>query len=162
MSNPQLILLRHAKSDWHSDAIRDFDRPLGPRGIRDAPRVGRWLHFSGLRPTLIVCSSAVRARETLRGVASQLNLDKVEIQYSGGLYMATESEVAEIAARALATADRVMLVGHNPGLEMALIQYCPDVPVPPDGKLMPTGCVAAIEFDAAGEAHLLHLRRPEK
>jgi len=162
MINPQLILLRHAKSDWHSDAPRDFERPLNSRGTRDAPRVGRWLHFSGLRPELVVCSSAVRARQTLEGVATELDLSRAEIRYSGELYMATEADVIDVARRGLADATSVMLVGHNPGFEMALIHFCPDVAVPADGKLMPTCCVAAISFDENGIATLDHLRRAEK
>ena len=69
MGKPRLILLRHAKSDWYSGALSDHDRPLNGRGMRDAPRVGRWIDANGYTPTVVLCSSALRTRQTLDGVA---------------------------------------------------------------------------------------------
>jgi phosphohistidine phosphatase SixA len=58
----RLVLLRHAKSDWPD--VADQDRPLAKRGRRDAPAVGRWLGQSGYAPDAVICSTALRARET--------------------------------------------------------------------------------------------------
>ena len=120
------------------------------------------MHFHGLRPGLVVCSSAVRTRETLQGVATELNLSNAEIRYDGDLYHASESTVIAIADAAMADAESVMLIGHNPGFELALMHYIPDLKVPADGKVMTTCCVAVIEWNSDGIPRLLHHRRPEK
>ena len=56
------MLLRHAKSDWPD--VPDRDRPLAKRGQRDAPVIGRWLHDYGYQPEIVICSAALRTRET--------------------------------------------------------------------------------------------------
>ena len=162
MATGRLILLRHAKSDWHSGARTDFDRPLNHRGRRNAPKVGRWLHSQNLNPEVVFCSSAARTRETLDLVSTELDLSDAEIHYTDDLYHASVNEIVEIAEQQLAEHGNVMLVGHNPGFEMTLLHYIPDVDVPSDGKLMTTCAVAVIDFDASGEATLSHLKRPEK
>lgn len=50
----ELLILRHAKSDWDSGAGTDFDRPLSRRGKHDAPRIGAWLYREGLVPDYVV------------------------------------------------------------------------------------------------------------
>src|ERR1700761_5387448 len=67
----QLVLLRHAKSDYPEE-VPDHDRPLAKRGRRDAPVVGRWLAESGHVPDAVVCSTALRARETWELAAAAL------------------------------------------------------------------------------------------
>ncbi len=161
MATRCLILLRHAKSDWDSGAASDFERPLSARGRRDAPRMGRWLQFNGLRPDTVCCSSATRTRETLRLAGSELDLSVAEIQFVGDLYLANESEIVAIAEEELRHAQCVMLVGHNPGFEMALLHYCPDVDTPADGKLMPTATAAVIDDPAPGAGRLRFLQRPK-
>ncbi|WP_230211275.1 SixA phosphatase family protein [Streptomyces kaniharaensis] len=66
-----LIVLRHAKSAWPPD-VPDWERPLGPRGRRDAPEAGRWLRRRGLVPDTVVCSPARRARETWELAGAEL------------------------------------------------------------------------------------------
>ena len=130
------------------------------------PRVGGWMHFSHLRPEVIRCSSAVRTRETLEGVSRQLDLEATDIAFTGELYHANETEIIEIVEAQLQHHHSLMIIGHNPGLELALLNYCPDTRVPDDGKLMTTSCIAVIEFDvaiedAAGAGILKHHRRPD-
>ena len=60
----ELQLLRHAKSDWETGALNDFDRPLAKRGLKEAPGVGAWLLEEGRVPDLVVSSPAQRAKET--------------------------------------------------------------------------------------------------
>ena len=67
----ELLILRHAKSSWDSDARTDFERPLAPRGLLDAPRVGAFLARQGLKPDFVVSSPAERARETVEYNAVQ-------------------------------------------------------------------------------------------
>lgn len=112
---PTLSLFRHAKSAWDNAGLRDFERPLAPRGKKAAPRMGRFIAEQGLAPDLVVCSTAVRARETL-----DLALPHFEsaqrIDHSGRLYMASPQQMLRIVRALPAGADHVMLVGHNPGM----------------------------------------------
>lgn len=157
-SPPQLILLRHAKSDWDSGARRDFDRPLSARGRRDAPRMGKWLESNDYAPDCVVASPAARAKETAELVCAALEFAAADIRYERELYGAPADTIRAVAARQLERHRRVMVVCHNPGLEYALRDYCPDAGAFPDGKLMPTCAAAVIEF--AGGARLLALMRP--
>lgn len=67
------ILIRHAKSDWDDPLLDDHDRPLNPRGHPSAPRIGKWLSAQGVIPDTVLCSSALRTRETWNGIATHLS-----------------------------------------------------------------------------------------
>ena len=60
-----IYLLRHAKSSWKDDSLDDFDRPLAARGRKAAKMVAEYLIRHRIEPAQILCSSAVRTRETL-------------------------------------------------------------------------------------------------
>src|SRR4051794_11013088 len=114
-----LTLLRHAKSSWE-EPLDDFDRPLAPRGEKAAPEIGAALAARGLRPDLIVCSGAVRARETLGLMLERLGAPPPEVIYDDSLYMAAPGKLLK-RLHAIASSfpgnvpHHVMLVGHNPG-----------------------------------------------
>ncbi len=160
MATRRLVLLRHAKSDWYSGAATDFDRPLNNRGRRDAPRVGRWLHLNALTPDVVCCSSALRTRQTLELVGTELGLSMADLHYLGELYHASEGEITGVVEDYLPGDGTLMVVGHNPGMESTLLEYCPDLQVPADGKLMPTAAVAVVEWPETGLPQLRHLVRP--
>jgi len=147
---PQLILLRHAKSDWSSGARSDFDRPLNARGRRDAPRMGAWLAGHGYAPEAVIASPAARARETAELVCAALDFTVADIDFERELYGAPAETIRAVAAEYLARHRRVMVVCHNPGIEYALLDYCPDAPAFDDGKLMPTCAAAVIEIAGGG------------
>ncbi len=67
-----MYLLRHAKSSWDEPGRPDRERPLAPRGVRDAKRVAKHLRRQGVAPELVLCSPAVRTRETLELVLPAL------------------------------------------------------------------------------------------
>ena len=166
MDNKRLILLRHAKSDWHSGVATDFERPLNKRGFGHAPRVGRWMHFNGLKPETICCSSAVRTRQTLEGLSTELNISESNTYFLGELYHAIETEIIRVIEQFFQSCNCLMVIGHNPGLELTLMHYCPDTLIPADRKIMPTACVAVIDFDdpveqSIGRGRLALHRRPE-
>ena len=71
----ELLVLRHAKSAWDTNAPSDFERPLAKRGRRAAPRVGRWLEEQGLIPDHVVSSPAERAKQTVIAVCQALGID---------------------------------------------------------------------------------------
>jgi phosphohistidine phosphatase len=110
----RLIVLRHAKSDW-SDDLPDHERPLAPRGIRDAPRLGRWLAERGYVPGYVVCSTARRTRETWERVSEALP-DKPPVEYDEDLYGAGPEEYLEAARRIPDDVTTLALVGHEPGV----------------------------------------------
>jgi phosphohistidine phosphatase len=112
-----LLVLRHAKSSWDNPSLADHDRPLNRRGERDAPRMGELLREKQLVPDVIISSDAVRARTTAEAVA-EAALYTPAIQFDPRLYAASPDDiVAVLQTTPKASARRVMIVGHNPGLE---------------------------------------------
>ena len=162
----ELLLLRHGKSDWNR-GTEDFHRPLKDRGNRDAERIGVWLHREGLEPHHWISSPAERARITAERCAAAMEQDMRLIQYDDRIYEAGLSPLLSVIAAAPADAQRVLLVGHNPGLEDLLIHLTADrVPIHEDGKLLPTATLARLTMPddwshlSAGCAHLLSITRP--
>ncbi|MET8846564.1 histidine phosphatase family protein [Amycolatopsis sp. NPDC004625] len=109
-----LIVLRHAKSDW-SEGLPDHERPLAPRGVRDAPRLGRWLVETGRVPELVVCSAARRTRETWHRVSGELPASP-PVEYDDDLYGADVPELLNAARRTPGDVTTLALVGHEPGV----------------------------------------------
>jgi phosphohistidine phosphatase len=114
-----LLLLRHAKSSWKDDAVKDFDRPLNQRGLKAAPSVGRKMRKRKLEPDLVLSSPAERARQTTQLMLESAGL-KTELRYDERIYEATGARLFEIVAQIEDDANIAMLVGHNPGLEELL------------------------------------------
>jgi phosphohistidine phosphatase len=114
-----LLILRHAKSSWKDASLADHDRPLKKRGRRDAPRMGRWLREQDLLPDLILTSTAKRARETTR-LATEAAAYAGSIRAARALYHAEPEEIVSVLRTVEEPIERVMIVGHNPGLEMLL------------------------------------------
>lgn len=121
MSALALLLMRHAKSDWSRPGLTDHERPLNPRGRRDAPRMGRFLRENGLTPAAALCSTALRARETAEAVLRAAGAESVPVRWSRGLYGAAPGEifrqVREAAAELGGSASPLLVVAHNPGME---------------------------------------------
>jgi phosphohistidine phosphatase len=111
-----LLVLRHAKSSWKHAETSDHDRPLNKRGKRDAPRMGRLVASRGLRPDVIVSSTAKRARRTADEVARHSGYEGA-VQLERHLYLASPDEIVDVVRSVAGTARRVMVVAHNPGLE---------------------------------------------
>jgi phosphohistidine phosphatase len=111
-----LLVLRHAKSSWKNANLADFERPLNKRGRNDAPRMGELLRRQGIVPDLIISSSAERALATAEAVALACGYD-LEIQTTRQLYHAWPDDYIEVINSVPDECDRVMVVGHNPGME---------------------------------------------
>ncbi len=114
-----LLIMRHAKSSWSDSDLGDHDRPLNDRGKRDAPRMGRLLADERMTPDLIISSTAKRARKTVAKVAKASGFDG-DIQFEAGLYHGDCETWLSLLRNVPERNDRVMVVGHNPGLEMLL------------------------------------------
>lgn len=109
-----LVLLRHAKSAWPED-VPDHDRPLAPRGRRDAPMVGRWLRQTGIVPDHVVCSTARRARETWQLAAAELGAQPAVVLESA-VYGASAGGLLDLVRQLPQAVRTALLVGHDPGL----------------------------------------------
>jgi phosphohistidine phosphatase len=111
-----LTLLRHAKSGWDDPVTRDFDRPLNAKGARAAETMGRHLRGLGLTFDLVVASPAVRVQETLDHFAIGLG-ETLAPEWDRRIYLASEATLLDLVRALPETAEHVLLVGHNPGLE---------------------------------------------
>ncbi|MEL6203516.1 MAG: histidine phosphatase family protein [Pseudomonadota bacterium] len=111
----KLILLRHAKADWAEPGQRDFDRQLSVDGIEECFSIAAQLSDLEVKPDTIICSQAVRAKQTLEHIRSALTYGP-EIVFELDLYATDAPGYLEIAA-ASGKGDAVMLIGHNPMME---------------------------------------------
>lgn len=107
------MLLRHAKSDWKEEGLIDIERPLSSRGKKNAAKLGKWLESHNLMPDLIICSPAQRAQQTLKRICSECSANSIIVDE---LYLADYKQLLKVLAET-PNAERVMLIGHNPGLE---------------------------------------------
>ena len=145
-----LALLRHAKSSWDTNALDDFARPLAERGRKAAPLMGGYLAAEGLRPDLILCSSAIRTRQTLDLVAPFLGTPRPAVAYVDGLYLASASD---LIARLRVVPQRwhtVLMIGHNPGfhdLALALTASGDAEGIANLRPKFPTSALAVFTFD---------------
>jgi phosphohistidine phosphatase len=141
-----LFLLRHAKSSWDDPTLPDHDRPLNKRGIKGAGRIGRLFRDQGIHPQLVLCSTAVRAKETLRLVLEHADFQPT-VQYSERLYHCAPSEFPIALQEVSEAIPEVLMIGHNPGLEDFLSQLtCQEV-------TFPTAALARLELDLAHWSH---------
>jgi phosphohistidine phosphatase len=118
MSTPArtLLVLRHSKSAY-PEGVADIDRPLAPRGVRDAVTLGGWLLGQGLLPDLVVCSTAARTRQTWDLISDQLVWpdEGATVRYDPRVYDAALADLMTIVAETPPDAAILALVGHNPG-----------------------------------------------
>ena len=110
----ELILLRHAHAEIASLGQADLDRPLSAEGLAEAEAAGHWLKSQNLVPDCVLCSPSRRTRETLEGVLGVVGY--VEQRVEDRIYEATPGELLALAD-SMPESERLMLVGHNPGLE---------------------------------------------
>lgn len=162
----ELLLLRHGKSDWNT-GLPDFERPLKERGRRGSQQVGNWLLEQGLLPDLVLSSDAERARGTALEACHTMGLPLASLQWEPRIYAAGLKELLTVLRDLSAGPDRVMLVGHNPGLELLLQHLAgPGLEAPADGKLLPTAALAQLRMPeqwgslAEGCARLEAIKRP--
>ena len=117
----ELLIVRHAKSSWEDDTLSDFERPLNERGQKEALSMAQQAAMSEWRPDLIVCSTALRAQQTMRYFVSALDPDgNVEVRHEKNIYDATIASLLDIVNGLPKEANRVILFGHNPGFSKLL------------------------------------------
>lgn len=146
-----LSLFRHAKSAWDNAALDDFERPLAPRGEQAAPRMGQYMAEHGLEPELVLCSTAVRARQTLELAAAEW-ASTPEVRYEDGLYHASPADIMSLVNKLPQSCMHAIVIGHNPGIHLLAVKLCEDGD--PEalrnlGAKFPTAALARIAFDGS-------------
>lgn len=139
----RLFLLRHAKSSWSVPGQADRNRPLNERGQESALAMGRFLRDGGLVPDRILCSPSMRTRQTVAGLHDTCpELPAAEVVAE--LYEAGAGGYIEAIRRHGASARALMVVGHNPSIEMLAWRLAPEDDTP--ARRFPTGALAIIDF----------------
>ncbi len=110
MSERTLLLMRHAKSDYPSGVV-DHERPLAPRGIREAGLAGEWLRSNVPPIDAVLCSTATRTRETL----SRMGLD-VPVTFAERLYDAVPGTVIDEINGVDDDVATLLVIGHEPAM----------------------------------------------
>jgi phosphohistidine phosphatase len=141
----RVYLLRHAKSSSKDPTLRDRDRPLAGRGRRAAKAIARHLREERINPDLVLCSPALRARQTLERVEPELGRGAVRVEPQ--LYGTGLDELLKVLRGLPDRIESVMLVGHNPTLqELAVALAGRSQELAPIEAKFPTGALATLVF----------------
>ena len=165
----ELLVFRHGKSDWGTDAADDFERPLAKRGRKAVARMARWLQDQDLAPDCIVSSTAVRAEQTTLRLCRHAGLSESIVTWTEVIYEAGLGTLLAVLAGVDPGCRRAMIVGHNPGFEH-LVEHLSGGPIqaPPGSPGFPTAALARLAMPddwshlARGSAELLALVRPRE
>jgi len=164
-----LHLLRHAKSSWKEPGLDDHERPLSKRGRAAASAIAKHMKRTAIAPDIVLCSTAVRAKETLEPIAKKLKPAKVI--FEAGIYEVAENELWKHLGSLPEQADTALMIGHNPGLHNLALALADADSVghlpPPEGKF-PSGALATFSFEGRWRelrprsAHLVSFVRPKE
>ncbi|MEM9494627.1 MAG: histidine phosphatase family protein [Pseudomonadota bacterium] len=146
----RLSLLRHAKSAWDDPNLEDVDRPLNGRGRKAAPLIGAALHADWGAPDQILCSVAERTRETCSRVCATFKTTP-PVKFIDRLYLASPAEIMAEVARTPDDLNHLLVIGHNPGLEMIALELAKQSNEPDATRMrtkFPTAGLAQFEIDA--------------
>lgn len=111
-----IYLIRHAKSSWKDQNMRDFDRPLNKRGLKDAPDMGQRMKKRGHIPELIISSEAKRAITTAKAIHQALELNPHQLTTNASLYHASPEAILSAIQTAPEESRSIAIVCHNPGI----------------------------------------------
>ncbi len=139
----RLILTRHAKSAWDDPLMADHDRPLNAHGQAAATDLGQWLASRGYQPDQVLCSDALRTRETWETLASNFDTTP-EAEFKPALYNAGPDVMLAVLRKA--RGDCVMMLGHNPGIAEFAHRLVAQAPANPDFARYPTGATLVVDF----------------
>jgi phosphohistidine phosphatase len=166
-----VLLFRHAKAGRESPSLKDFDRPLNERGQLAAARMGAHMAQTGVRPGLILCSPSVRTRQTLE-LALKAMRCRPECIFDPAFYHASAVSLLASLRRLPPELDRVMIVGHNPGLHALALDLSGGGDADAIRRItrkFPSGALAVIEFGltdwhwlGAGDGRLSHFVTPRQ
>ena len=155
----RLLIFRHAKAEKGAPGMRDRDRPLAPRGRKEAPRMGKYMARHKLLPHGALVSPALRTKETWEGLASALP-DPVPVTFEDRLYDSGPEAIVAVLRETGGRVPTVMIVGHNPGLHEAARLLIASGDVEARERLnegLPTAGLVVIDF-AGNDWDKLHPR----
>jgi phosphohistidine phosphatase len=142
----ELLIFRHGKAVAKNGG-EDYQRSITDRGKRSAQRIGVWLWQKDLRPDYIISSPAERAQVTAQKLCKAMAIDAGSISYEKRLYEADIQTLLNLLAGCPTKKQRILIVGHNPGLvELLLFLVGGKAPLPDDGKLLPTATLARLKM----------------
>ena len=148
--------MRHAKSSWDDPRLADHDRPLNGRGRRALEPLAAHIEQAGVRPHVVLCSSARRAVETLDGVRAALG-PQADVRIDKGLYGADVPELVARLRQSSAETTAVMVIAHNPGLQDLVLHLAGDGDEQARATArtkFPTGALATLDLGDAGWSEL--------
>ena len=165
----RLLLLRHAKSDWGDAELADIDRPLNARGKAASVTMARFMRDQKLQPSVGLCSTSLRTRETLARLLPYLP-QEAHIELISDLYWKSEDGYGAIIRKYGHRAKTLMVIGHNPAMEDTAFDLvgtsAPETLADLEEKY-PTAALAVIDFDitdwselGSGTGHLERFIKP--
>ncbi|MEV6767710.1 histidine phosphatase family protein [Nocardia sp. NPDC051030] len=139
-----LILMRHGKSGY-PDGVADHERPLAPRGRREAGLAGDWLRETQPAIDAVLCSTSTRTRETLiaTGITAPVSFEK-------SIYDASPHTLIELVQFTDDAVETLLMIGHSPGMPWTAWELAANRSSPAAEELsakFPTSALAVIEFD---------------
>ena len=147
----RLIVMRHAKSDWNTDAANDHARPLNKRGRRDAPRIAERLVELDWQPSHIVSSDSQRTTETFQLMAGAFS-GSPSVAFLDSLYHAGIRELEDAVNALPDEFSTVMALGHNPGWQDCIHRLTGEF------EEMTTANAALMTIEADSWAEAIHSR----
>jgi phosphohistidine phosphatase len=139
----RLTLMRHAYAQWKDPQISDFDRPLNRRGTSEAEAMSRRLIELKLIPTILLSSTARRARQTADIVARELGVAARNMRTEESLYLAPAVDILRLVQATGPRIPHLMIVGHNPGITEVANLLAPSHPI----ENLATAAVCLLTFD---------------
>ncbi|MVU84004.1 histidine phosphatase family protein [Nocardia sp. ET3-3] len=139
-----LILMRHGKSGY-PEGVADFERPLAPRGQREAALAGDWLRETQPMIDAVLCSSSTRTRETLAATGIT-----APVSYEKSIYEASPHTLIELVQLTEDSVETLLMVGHSPGMPWTAWELAANRDSAPAEEMsakFPTSALAVIEFD---------------
>jgi phosphohistidine phosphatase len=163
-----VFLMRHAKSSWDDPQLADQDRPLTSRGRKAAARMGEYMRDADLRPSIVLCTSALRVRQTLELLRPALP-EKTTVKVEPRLYSAGSKELLTRIRRLSPAATSVLVVGHNPAMQDLVLGLASKSPkLNAIRNKFPTAALAVLDAPidewrqlVPGQASLVHFVTPK-
>src|SRR5690625_3453791 len=113
-------MMRHAKSSWDDPSLRDHDRPLNSRGLREAANVAKRLAYKILRPVQILCCTSLITRQTAEPLLKIFGLPEEFITWRDDLYFSGDDAYLQAIHSAAGSSELIFLIGHNPMTESVI------------------------------------------
>lgn len=166
-----IALMRHAEAVAAAKTVKDFDRPLSEKGLLEAKEIGEILIHQNFRPSTVLCSPALRTRQTL----GALHLDSnIKPEFVKLLYHGSGKDYVSVIISALPKSLPLLIIGHNPSISTAINKLCNSTEIElPRPLILGTANLALLEFSSipvyqstgfhdqlSGRGHLVSILKP--